>query len=72
MKRIHTYYLSFKIYLSNTETKDCWRIRKTWNDMDTSEGLQAEIADLEKQEGHEFYHLYWRELDCVQDERGMK
>jgi hypothetical protein len=55
---------SMKLYYIVFETsfRKYWRIRKTTNNLDTLDGLMAEIFSLEEEFNCEVVILYWKKI----------
>ena len=69
---MRTYYIVFDHQKRDVDVVDyeertiniqSWRIRNTKHDMDTSEGLQAMIKELDEETGNKVTITYWRELN---------
>jgi len=59
-----TYYIAFKKYpFDDTTSIESWVIRRTKNDMDSEEGLQQEIKEMEAQYGCDIWILNWKPLN---------
>ena len=59
---MHNYYIVFEKHC-NITTKS-YVIRETPNNMDTVEGLIAEIDDLEKEFTCDIWLINWKHLKC--------
>ena len=61
---MYTYYIVFEKHHNPNNYSKSWAIRKTENNLDTSEGLQREISVLDAESGCPVWLINWKRLNA--------